>query len=105
LATAEESGSLKLFKNPCTIHNALHHDHQGHSSPVSALAFSASDKFLVSAGSRDQGVLVWETDFGGERGQVLVDDDEEAAPEQDQDELEYFAFEVDLVDKSKEIKQ
>lgn len=103
LATAEESGSLKLFKNPCTVHKAHHHDHQGHGSSVSALAFSAADKFLVSTGSRDQGVLVWETDFGGEKG-PLLDDDDEAAPEQDPGDLEYFAFEVDLVDKSKEIK-
>lgn len=104
LATAEDSGSLKLFKYPCTVHNAHHHVHQGHGSPVAALAFSAQDKFVVSAGSRDQGVLVWATDFdaGKEQG---PDDDDGIVDEQDPDEQEYFTYETDLIDRSRELKQ
>jgi len=71
---------------------------------VSGLAFSADDHFLVSTG-KDQAVLVWETDFGADNGQADGEDDDAPDLEQDEEELEYFSFEVDLVDKSKQAKQ
>jgi WD40 repeat protein len=53
-------GLIKLFRCPCSAPNAEHVLKHGHSSHVSGVVFSADDRFLISCGSRDRAILVWQ---------------------------------------------
>jgi WD40 repeat protein len=94
LATAEDSGKVKLFRYPCTQPSSAFKENTGHSSHVTRVVFSADDNFLVSVGGNDKTVLVWETDFAlGKSGGDPSDDveeDEDPAP-----------IEEDLIDQSR----
>lgn len=92
LATAEDSGLVKLFRYPCTQPKAACKESKGHSSHVTRVAFSANDRYLISVGGNDKTVLIWETDFAD--GKVDQSDDAEL----DGDEA---AIEEDLVDQSR----
>jgi len=99
LATAEDSGLVKLFQYPCTQPKAAWKENRGHSSHVTRVAFSAQDRYLISVGGNDKTVLIWETDFGAEKAHVDKHDGEpiDEAEADDEDEL---AHEEDLVDQS-----
>jgi WD40 repeat protein len=65
LATADDSGKVKLFKYPCVVEKgAQFNEYMGHSSHVTKCKFSAGDTYLVTTGGHDKTVLIWETDFG-----------------------------------------
>ena len=59
LATGGSGGQVNLFRYPCCVSGAEAHHLGGHASHISAVAFSADDRFLVSSGGRDQALLVW----------------------------------------------
>ena len=65
IATAEESGLVKLFRYPCTEARAQAMECRAHSSHVTRVAFSANDQFVVTVGGHDKTVCIWETDLSG----------------------------------------
>jgi microtubule-associated protein-like 6 len=60
LATADDFGSVNVYKYPCTVEKAIHASYLGHSSHVTKVKFSANDRYLVSTGGHDKTVLIWE---------------------------------------------
>ena len=104
LATCEDSGLVKLFKNPCTKMDAKFKEFKGHSSHVTRAAFSSNDNYLITTGGNDKTVLIWETDFG-------TADPTSKQQEEDLDEYdlnlanEILEVEDDMVDHSREEKQ
>ena len=87
--TGEDSGKVKLFRYPCVVEGASSNEYIGHSSHVTRVKLSASDKFVVSAGGNDKTLIVWETDFAmdgtsahqldeeGDNGDERVDADDD----------------------------
>ena len=59
LATGGSAGVINLFRYPCCVSGAEAHQLGGHASHISGVTFSADDRLLVSAGGRDQALLVW----------------------------------------------
>jgi microtubule-associated protein-like 6 len=98
LATAEDSGLVKLFQYPCTQPKAAWKENRGHSSHVTRVVFSAQDRYLVSVGGNDKTVLIWETDFGTENAKA-VHHEEEPVDEAEDDDEDELAHEEDLVDQ------
>lgn len=96
LATADDSGKVKLFRYPCTKPKAGFKEHRGHSAHVTRAVFSASDKYLVTTGGADKTVLVWQTDLAADD----ADDDDDQV-----DEKEGARISEDLTDQSKIAKQ
>lgn len=54
---------MKLFKYPCVVEGASSNEYLGHSSHLTRVKFSPSDKYVVSAGGNDKTLIIWETDF------------------------------------------
>ncbi len=59
LACGDDYGSVKLAKYPANVGVSDAHEYRGHSAHVTNVAFSASDKWLVSTGGGDRCVMVW----------------------------------------------
>jgi len=79
LATGDDFGKVNLFKYPCVQEKSASKSFIGHSSHVTEVKFSASDKYVISTGGNDKTVIVWETDFALENfkpNQVEEDDEE-----------------------------
>jgi microtubule-associated protein-like 6 len=66
IASAEDSGIVKLFRYPSMVKRAAFSDARGHSSRVNHMAFSAGDKFLVTVSGQDRAVFVWTVEKGDE---------------------------------------
>ena len=106
LATAEDSGKVKLFRYPCVTEGADANEYSGHSSHVTKVKFTANDRNVVSVGGNDKTLIIWETDFATDGGQLnddasSSDDGGNMAPvgEHDDD------FEAPRTDKAKAEKQ
>ena len=54
VATADDSGVVKLFNCPCVVEDAPHRAYSGHSAHVTCLRFSADGRRLVSVGGADR---------------------------------------------------
>ena len=54
LATADELGSVRVFRNPCPEAGAASVRYAGHGSHVTACAFTPNDEFLLTAGGNDR---------------------------------------------------
>ena len=63
LATAEDTGLVKLFKYPNVVEGASFKEFIAHSSHVTRVQFTHNDKYLISSGGNDKSVMIWETDF------------------------------------------
>ncbi len=63
IATATDSGEVKLFNWPCVNPDAKFDTYYGHSSHVTKVKFSAEDDLLISTGGGDMTVFVWDTDI------------------------------------------
>jgi len=60
LATADDSGKVKLFRFPCISKDSKGHVYEGHSSHVTNVRWSTSpSRHLVSAGGNDKCLFVW----------------------------------------------
>lgn len=59
IASAEDTGMVKLFKYPCTEERASSKEYAGHSSHVTKVRFSSGDNYVVSTGGNDKSVLLW----------------------------------------------
>lgn len=94
LATAEDSGKVKLFRYPCTQPSSAFKENKGHSSHVTRVVFSADDHFLISVGGNDKTVLVWETDFAV--GKSVEDPSDDLEVDEDSGMIE-----EDLIDQSR----
>lgn len=66
IASAEDSGIVKLFRYPSMVKKAAFRHVRGHSSIVNHMAFSADDKFLVTVSGQDRAVMVWAVELGEE---------------------------------------
>ena len=60
IATADDIGKVKLFSYPCIVPRAHHKAYEGHSSHVTNVAFTESDKCLISAGGNDRALFQWQ---------------------------------------------
>ena len=60
IATADDIGKVKLFSYPCIVPRAYHKAYEGHSSHVTNVAFTESDKCLISAGGNDRALFQWQ---------------------------------------------
>jgi hypothetical protein len=54
VATADDSGKVKLFRWPCVVKGARYTEHCGHSSHVTNCRFTAGDECLVTVGGNDR---------------------------------------------------
>lgn len=61
MATADDSGKVKLFNYPCVVHDAPHRAYLGHSSHVIGVRFNQSGDWLCSTGGRDRAVFQFTT--------------------------------------------
>ncbi|XP_059574040.1 echinoderm microtubule-associated protein-like 2 isoform X1 [Alligator mississippiensis] len=59
LASADDFGTVRLFRYPCCQPRASSHAAEGHSSHVTNVAFLPGDRGLLSAGGSDTSVLQW----------------------------------------------
>ena len=59
LVVGSTAGTVTLFRYPCCTPGAKGQVLYGHGSHISAVAFSADDQYVVTAGGRDQTLLVW----------------------------------------------
>ena len=66
LATADDSGDVKLFHCPCVVASAPYQPGTGHASPLSCVRFlggaagsEAGPRMLVSSGYADGAVILW----------------------------------------------
>jgi len=59
LVGGDTGGRLKLFANPASQPKCLSHLYNGHSSPVSRLAWVSDGTRLLSAGGKDTAILQW----------------------------------------------
>ena len=59
LATADDFGSVKLFRYPCVQEGAKFVEATGHSSHVTCVRFNVSNDTLISTGGNDKCVFVW----------------------------------------------
>jgi microtubule-associated protein-like 6 len=107
LATAEDSGLVKLFRYPCTTEKASANEYAGHSSHVTKVKFTKSDKFCVTTGGNDKTLLFWETDFclddPNSQANAVHDDDSEANNAVVNEDDEYVTSRVDTakIEKAK----
>ena len=60
LATADDFGTVKLFKYPCVSKGASSRAYRGHASHVTRVAFDAAGKTLFSTGGNDRTLLQWD---------------------------------------------
>ena len=60
IATADDIGKVKLFSYPCVVPRARHKAYEGHSSHVTNVAFTESDKSLISVGGNDRALFQWQ---------------------------------------------
>jgi len=59
LATADETGMLKIYRYPCLKRNSAHLLGKGHSSAVSNVMFTPDDKSIITTGLKDACVFQW----------------------------------------------
>nr|CCA15182.1 hCG1784313 putative [Albugo laibachii Nc14] len=59
IATADDYGFVKIFRYPCAIERSSFVQLRGHSSHVTNVKWSASDRLLLSTGGRDCSLFVW----------------------------------------------
>jgi WD40 repeat protein/Ca2+-binding EF-hand superfamily protein len=59
LATADDFGKVKLFKYPCPIEKSGFNKYVGHSSHVTCVRFTTSNKYLISTGGNDKSIFQW----------------------------------------------
>jgi len=52
----------------------------GHSSEVTRMMFAYGDNHLISIGGKDQTIFMWETDFGRETGDNMIDEEDVEPP-------------------------
>lgn len=57
IATGDDFGLVKLFRNPCIKKNAGFNAYKGHSSHVTNVKFIGD--YLVSTGGHDKSIFVW----------------------------------------------
>lgn len=57
VATAEDSGAIKLFNFPCVVYDAPHRAYAGHAAHVTCVRFNADGTRLVSTGGADRSVM------------------------------------------------
>ena len=89
IASAEDSGLVKIFRSPCTEPGAQAKSYKGHSSHVTKVRFSAGDRFLVSTGGNDKCVFVWKSDFAEEEEKKEEDFESDASGgEEEEEELD-----------------
>ena len=73
LATADDFGTVKLFKYPCVVEKALNNEFIGHSSHVTNVRFSDKEDFLISTGGNDKSIIQWEYLGSGRADQEEVE--------------------------------
>ncbi len=56
---------MKLFRYPCVSKAAKPRTYVGHASHVTNVAFSAEDRFVLSAGGNDKCIIQWRVVGGG----------------------------------------
>lgn len=61
LAAGDAAGRLMLYGSPAGQPKSLHHTYQGHSGPVTRVAWLEDSSKLVSTGGRDTAILQWNT--------------------------------------------
>lgn len=59
LATADDFGSVKLFRYPCATEKACFSQFNGHSSHVTNVRFNCCGENLLSVGGNDKCLFVW----------------------------------------------
>ena len=62
IATADDSGVLKLFHCPCVVQSAPYRAGKGHAGAISCVRFlegAGGDRTLVSSGRSDGAVIRW----------------------------------------------
>ena len=62
LVTGGTDGAVSLFRYPCCTPGSAAKVMCGHGSHISSIAFSADDRYVMTAGGRDQCLLVWRVD-------------------------------------------
>ena len=62
LVTGGTDGAVSLFRYPCCTPGSAAKVTCGHGSHISSIAFSADDRYVMTAGGRDQCLLVWRVD-------------------------------------------
>lgn len=104
LATAEDSGLVKLFRYPCTVERAQYNEYRGHSSHVTKVKFSADERYVITTGGNDKTVIVWETDFGFDGAEPAEEEviSEHNSFEMEDDDLE--DFQTSNLDRAKTMK-
>ena len=60
LVTADDFGRVALFNYPCVVEDAPRRAKRGHSAHVACVRWNAEDRYVLSAGSRDRAMFLWE---------------------------------------------
>ncbi|CAM9739157.1 unnamed protein product, partial [Sphacelaria rigidula] len=64
VVTADDTGSIKLFRYPVLSKEAGCDTVSGHVGGVSSVRFTADDLHVVSIGKGDRSVFIWRVDHG-----------------------------------------
>ena len=81
LATADDFGTVKLFKYPVTEKNANNNAFYGHSSHVTNVRFSDKEDFLLSTGGNDKAIMQWKFKATRDQEEALQEENAEVDTE------------------------
>ena len=60
---SDDYGAIHLYKYPAVVSKQVNKQYQAHSSGVSRIRFSYDNKYVISIGSQDRTILIWECDY------------------------------------------
>ena len=60
LASADDSGAIRLFRFPCPDGQSQYHEYHGHTAEIASVRWSYDADCLISVGSRDHCIFQWE---------------------------------------------
>ncbi len=61
LATGDDFGKVKLFNYPSVLPHSPYKEYAGHSSHVTNVRFSNTDRMIASIGGHDKTLIIWST--------------------------------------------
>ena len=76
VATSDDFGKVKLFRYPCPVEKSSFNKYVGHSSHVTSVRFSSSNKYVISIGGNDKSIFQWKytNDLDAEKERDAVDE-------------------------------
>ncbi len=82
IATADDFGTVKLFRFPSPVEKAAYKPYYGHSSHVTCVRFLKNNKHIISIGGNDKAIFQYKFNFNEEEKEEEenineIDEDEE----------------------------